>query len=49
MAVNIFDPTFYRIANPDLARAGLVSDTQLFNHFLSVGLPKVVASPQSSI
>ncbi|MCC5660049.1 pre-peptidase C-terminal domain-containing protein [Nostoc sp. XA010] len=37
MAVNLFDASFYRIANADLARAGL-TDAQLVSHFQNFGI-----------
>lgn len=37
MAVNLFDPNYYRKANADLAKAGM-SDTQLKDHFQQYGL-----------
>ncbi|MCL1468211.1 M10 family metallopeptidase [Argonema galeatum] len=33
-----FDPDFYRRNNPDLAVAGIVTDTQLLEHFQNFGL-----------
>ena len=41
MVVNtstLFDANFYRAANPDLAAAGLTTDTQLLQHFQNYGL-----------
>jgi hypothetical protein len=38
MAINLFDANFYRTANPDLAAAGLRTDSQLASHFQSYGL-----------
>ncbi len=38
MAINLFDANFYRTANPDLAAAGLTTDSQLASHFQNYGL-----------
>ncbi|MFN6514476.1 MAG: PPC domain-containing protein [Nostoc sp. CreGUA01] len=38
MAVNLFDASFYRTANADLARAGLTTDAQLVSHFQNFGI-----------
>lgn len=38
MAVNLFDASFYRTANADLARAGLTTDAQLLSHFQNSGI-----------
>lgn len=38
MSINLFDANFYRAANPDLAAAGLTTDTQLLSHFQSYGI-----------
>lgn len=37
MVANVFDPNFYRLANPDLAGAGITTDAQLRDHFLRFG------------
>ena len=37
MVANLFDATFYRLANPDLAAAGLTTDAQLRDHFIKFG------------
>ncbi len=37
MVANLFDANFYRIANPDLAAAGITTDPQLRDHFLQFG------------
>lgn len=37
MVANLFDATFYRLANPDLAAAGLTTDAQLRTHFINFG------------
>lgn len=37
MVANLFDPNFYRQANPDLATAGVTTDAQLRDHFLRFG------------
>jgi len=37
MTVTLFDPNYYRAVNPDLATAGVVSDTQLVEHFVNIG------------
>ncbi len=37
MTVNLFDPK-YATANPDLAKAGLTTDTQLYCHFQRYGI-----------
>jgi hypothetical protein len=38
MAVDLLDIGYYRQANPDLAAAGIVTDTDLRNHFFQTGL-----------
>ncbi len=38
MTVSVFDAAFYSAANPDLAKAGLTTNTQLLNHFNTYGL-----------
>ncbi|MEH1965506.1 PPC domain-containing protein [Nostoc sp.] len=38
MAVNLFDASFYRTANADLAKAGLTTDAQLLSHFQNFGI-----------
>ena len=38
MSVNLFDASFYRAENQDLAAAGLTTDAQLFSHFQAYGL-----------
>ena len=35
MAINLFNPNYYRLANPDLAN---FNDAQAFNHFITFGL-----------
>lgn len=37
MVANVFDANFYRLANPDLAGAGITTDAQLRDHFLRFG------------
>ncbi|GET42298.1 hypothetical protein [Microseira wollei] len=37
MVANLFDANFYRLANPDLAAAGVTTDAQLRDHFLRFG------------
>lgn len=38
MGIDLFDANFYRAANPDLATAGLTTDTQLLSHFQNSGI-----------
>ncbi|MBD2346613.1 C2 family cysteine protease [Anabaena subtropica] len=38
MPVNFFNANFYRVANSDLAAAGLITDAQLQSHFQNHGL-----------
>jgi len=38
MSIDLFNVSFYRTANTDLASAGVITDTQLRSHFLSSGL-----------
>ncbi|MGA9382576.1 MAG: hypothetical protein WBV73_27770 [Phormidium sp.] len=38
MTVNLFDPNYYRVFNPDLGAAGVVSDAQLVEHFVNIGV-----------
>ena len=38
MSMDLFDADYYRIANPDLASAGLTTNAQLSSHFQAYGL-----------
>ena len=38
MTVNLFNAGYYAAQNPDLAKAGLTTDAQLFSHFQNYGL-----------
>lgn len=38
MSIDLFDASYYQVANPDLAQAGLTTEAQLRNHFETIGL-----------